>query len=61
MQLRTDGVHCRESAGTGPEVKEVPLTCDAFSGITMDHFLGASLFLAPTVGTVDMLTILGYT
>ena len=30
-QLRIDGVHCRESAGTGPEVlKVVPVTCAAF-------------------------------
>ena len=38
--LRTDGVHWRESAGTGPEVlKVVGATGAAFSGITMDHVL----------------------
>ena len=32
-QLRTDGVHCRESAGTGPAVlRVVPATAAAFSG-----------------------------
>ena len=32
-QLRTDGVHCRESAGTGPVVlKVVPVTGAAFAG-----------------------------
>ena len=32
-QLRTDGVHCRESAGTGPVVlKVVPGTGAAFAG-----------------------------
>ena len=32
-QLRTDGVHCRESAGTGPVVlKVVPATGAAFAG-----------------------------
>ena len=37
--LRTDGVHCRESAGTGPVVlKVVPVTSGvAFAGITMDR------------------------
>ena len=39
MQLRTDGVHCRESAGT--------VTGAAFSGITLDHFVCASLFPHP--------------
>ena len=33
MQMRTDDVHCRESAGTGPVVlKVVPVTGAAFSG-----------------------------
>ena len=32
-QLRTDGVHCRESAGTGPVVfKVVPVTGAVFAG-----------------------------
>ena len=44
-QLRTDGVHCRESVDTGPVVlKVVRVTGGAFSGMTMDHFLCASLF-----------------
>ena len=39
MQLRTDGVHCRESPRTGPVVlKVVPVTGTAFSGFTMDQF-----------------------
>ena len=37
-QLRTDGVHRRESAGTGPVVlKVVPVTGAAFSGFTVDQ------------------------
>ena len=36
--LRTDGVHCREPAGTGSVVlKVVPVTGAAFSGVTMDR------------------------
>ena len=36
-QLRTDGVHCRESAGTGPVVlKVVPVTGAAILQVTMD-------------------------
>ena len=43
-QLRTDGVHCRESAGTGPVVlKVVPVTCAAILQITMDHLMCATL------------------
>ena len=35
-QLRTDGVHCRESIGKGPAVlKVVPVTGAAFSGLTI--------------------------
>ena len=42
--MRTDGVDCRESAGTGPVVlKVVRVTGVAFSGITVDFFLCASL------------------
>ena len=38
-QLRTDGVHCQESARTGQVALEViPVTVAFFSGITMDHF-----------------------
>ena len=45
-QLHNDGVHCRESAGTGPVVlKVVPVTGAAFSGFTMDQIMCASLFL----------------
>ena len=48
MKLRTDGVHCREAAGTGPVVLKVVLvTGAAFSGITMDRFFYASLFPHP--------------
>ena len=44
-QLRTDGIHCRESAGTGPVVlKVVPVTGANFSGISMDQLMCASLF-----------------
>ena len=44
-QLRADGVHCREFAGTGPVVlKVVRVTSTTFSGITMDQSMCASLF-----------------
>ena len=47
-QLHTDGVHCRESAGTGPVVLEVnPVTGAALADITMDQLMCASLFLHP--------------
>ena len=47
-QLRTDGVHCRESAGRGPVVLGVvPVTGAAFSGITMDQLMCASFFPQP--------------
>ena len=47
-QWRTDGVHCRESAGTGPLVlKIVPIKGAAFSGITMDQLMRASRFPHP--------------
>ena len=53
-QLRTDGVHCRESTGAGPVVlKGVPVTCAAFWGIIIIHFLCASLFPHPLFSTVD--------
>ena len=43
-QLRTDGVHCRESAGTGPVVlKIVPVTGAAFLQINVDQLTCASL------------------
>ena len=48
-QMRTDGVHCRESYGTGSVVlKVVPVTNATFSGFTMAHFLCASLFFTLT-------------
>ena len=47
---RTDGVHCRESAGTGPVVLEVvPVTSAAFSGITMDQIMYALYFPTPPI------------
>ena len=43
--LRTDGVHCRESVGTGPvALKAVSVTSATFSGITM-----GTLFCSPLV------------
>ena len=43
-RLRTDGVHYRESAGTGPVVLKVVSVTDAtFTGITMDQLVCASL------------------
>ena len=55
VQLRTDGVHGRESAGIGPIVlKVVRVSGDTFSDITIDRFLCLS-FPTPTVGTVCML------
>ena len=46
--MRTDGVHCRESVGTGPVVlKIVRVTSASFPGITMDQFLCAGLFPRP--------------
>ena len=48
-QLRTDGVHCRESVGTRPVgLKLVPVTGTVFSVITMDQFLYASRFPRPS-------------
>ena len=48
-QLCTNGVHCRQSAGTGPVVLEaVRVTSACFSGsITMDQLLCASLSRHP--------------
>ena len=41
IQLRNEGVHCRESAGTGPIfLKAVGTTGAAFSAIPIDQFLG---------------------
>ena len=54
MQLRTDGVHCRESAGTGPvsspQGTVVTVTGAAFSAITMDQFFTRLSFPTPTIG-----------
>ena len=41
-QLRTDGVHCRESAGIGPVVfKVVTVTGTAILQVTMDQLMCA--------------------
>ena len=42
--MRTDDVHCRESAGTGPvNLKVVPNGCCLAWQITMDQLIFASL------------------
>ena len=47
-QLRTDGVHCRESAGTGPvPPKVVPVTGAVILHVAMDQLMCASLFPRP--------------
>ena len=48
-QLRTDGIHCRGSAGTGPVVlKVVRVKGAAFSGVTtVDQLMCASLVPHP--------------
>ena len=47
MQLRTDGVHCRESAGSGPENLKVVSSERVLPWqVTMDQLLYASL---PTI------------
>ena len=44
--LRTDGVHCRESAGTGPAaLKVVPVTGAAILQVTMDQSINVRLCL----------------
>ena len=44
-EARTDEFHCRESVGPGPVVlRVVPVTGDAFSGVTVDQFLSTPLF-----------------
>ena len=44
-QLRTNGVHCRDLAGTGPVVLNVvPVTGAVISGITTEQILYVSLF-----------------
>ena len=48
IKMRTDGINCRESAGTEPVVLElVPMTGAAFSGVTVDRSICASLFPHP--------------
>ena len=43
-QSRTDGVHCRESADTGPvNLKVVPNECCLAWQVTMDQLICASL------------------
>ena len=60
-RLRTDGVHCRESAGTGLVVlKVVPVTGAAILQVTMDQFMCASLFPHPLWYEVGMLIEGGY-
>ena len=50
-QLRADGVHCRESTGTGPVVlKAVPVTGAAFSGFSMDQSCTRLSFSMPNIG-----------
>ena len=47
-QLRTNDVHCRGSAGTGPVVlKVVTVTGAAILKVTMDQFICASPFPRP--------------
>ena len=49
-QLRTDDVHCREPAGTGPVVlKIVPLVGAAILQVTMDQSMCSSLFPHPLI------------
>ena len=46
--LRTNDIHCRESAGTGPvNLKVVPVTGAAISQVTMDQLICASHFPHP--------------
>ena len=50
-QLRTNGVHCRESAGTRRvDVKVIPVTGAASSGLTMDASTCGISFPTPTTG-----------
>ena len=50
-QVRTDGAHCRESAGTGPVVlKVVPVTGAAILQATLDQLMYASLSHCATSG-----------
>ena len=60
-QLRTDGVHCRESVGTGPVVlKVVRVTGAAILQVTMDQmFLCFSLFPHPLMVCSEHVQIIG--
>ena len=60
-QLRTDGVHCRESAGTEPVVLKVLLiTGVTLSGFTMGQFLCASLFPHPLLACSMYVSMYGH-
>ena len=62
--MRTDGVHCRESTGTGPALlKVVPVTGASFLGMTMtmDQLMRATLFPRPFLVYTILYTILYYT
>ena len=61
-QLRTNGVHCRESVGTGSVVlKVVPITGAVFSGLTMNQSMCASLLPHPHYRHVGVCIISGGT
>ena len=46
-QMRTDGVHRRESAPTGPVVLKVARETDSYSGNPMDKIMRTRLFPKP--------------
>ena len=47
-QLRTDGVHCGDSIGTGPVVfKAVPVAGSSFSGFTINQYFMLLSFPTP--------------
>ena len=57
MHFRTDGVHCRESAGTGPvNLEVVPNEC-CLGSVTMDQLVCASLSHTHYLYEVDMLKV----
>ena len=61
-RLRTDGVHCRESAGTGPVVlKVVPVSGAVILQVTMDQLLCASFFSHPLLYPIIISYLLYYT
>ena len=60
-QLRTDGVHCRESAGTGPVVlKVVPVTGAAFASLWTNYcaYLFFQIHYWYEVGMLKLLGVL---